>query len=68
MFFNTERIEDGVCLRAVTDEFADLVEVSVDIESTDMDVALCRLNFARQVFEGGRFSCSVDTKQSEAFT
>ena len=62
MFFNTERIEDRVSLRAVADKFADLVEVSVDIKGSDVDVALRWFNFASQVFEGGRFTSSIDTK------
>jgi hypothetical protein len=62
MFFNTERIKDRVSLRAVTDKFADLVEVSVDIKGSDVDVALCWFNFASQVFEGGRFSSSIYTE------
>jgi hypothetical protein len=62
MFFNTERIKDRVSLRAVTDKFTDLVEVSVDIKGSDVDVALCWFNFASQVFEGGRFSSSIYTE------
>ena len=62
MFFNTERIEDRVSLRAVADEFADLVEVSVDIECSDVDVTLRWFNFASQIFEGGRFTSAIDTK------
>ena len=62
MFFNTERIEDRVSLRAVADKFADLVEVSVDIKGSDVDVALRWLNFTSQVFKGCRFSSAIDTK------
>lgn len=67
ILFNREGLEDRVVLGAVTDQLPAFLEVFVHIHSLDFYRSGCRFFFTSEDLKGGRFSCTVDSKEPEAF-
>ena len=65
---HSQNREDGVVLRAVSNELASVCELSLHVEALNVDLTCCWDDLSRQTLECGRLASTVNTEQSEALT
>ena len=68
LFLHSQILDECVELRTVAEILPDLAQMLTRSEPSEVALAWSGDDFPREHLEGGRFSCPVDTKQSENFS